>query len=322
MNLACSLQHMVCGSRANVQLDNDECFQHKQHQVGHDLDPMLEFVAADENLDQLLNVQLENDACFQHKQDQGGNDLDPMLELIAVDENLDQLCHSVAEDLSMSLIHSLEYAHSDENTMASHSPPSSGNLRKLYLNMVSDNACRILEMLAAPLKQKLLQNSFGAELLQGSRAPIRISQGCTSTSDCLVIEKEAFSIGRHTICDVQLLDRHDLQCSRIHLCIFNLPRCILVVDGWSITGTSVELRAEEQAFSNNTPGFLCLVPHGTPATLHVGSQRLHINPAQDGKSSPYEFAQGSKLTRLPGGTCMTFARRRAAYDFVNKHLQQ
>jgi len=188
--------------------------------------------------------------------------------------------------------------------MASCSLPPSTNVRNLYLKMISNNAGLILETLAVPLKQKLLQNSSGAVLLEGSRTPIKICQGWTSTSDCLVVEKEAFCIGCHTMCDVQLLDGYDLQSSRIHLCMFNLPRGIIVVDDWSVSRTSVELQGEEQTLcSDATGGFLFLLPHGTPATLQVGSQRLLINPAEDGKPSPTDCAHGSVLKRLPRGNC-------------------
>jgi len=105
------------------------------------------------------------------------------------------------------------------------------------------------------------------------------------------------------MCDVQLLDRYDLQSSRIHFCIFNLPGGILVVDGWSVSDTSVQLHGEEQPFCNDATRFLFLLPHGTPATLQVGSQRLLINPTDDGKSSPNDCAHGSVLKRLPGGNC-------------------
>jgi len=250
----------------------------------------------------LATVQLESDKCLQQEQDHGGHDLDPMLELAAKDDELDQLCHSIAEDLSTSLIHSLEYAQSDESTtMPSCSLPPSTNLRKLYLHMISNNAGLILETLAVPLKQKLLQNSSGAALLEGSWTPIKISQGWTSASDCLVVEKEAFCVGRHTMCDVQLLDSNDLRSSRIHLCIFNLPGGILVVDGWSISSTSVALQGDEQTLCNDVMGSVFLVPHGKTAKLLVGSQRLLINPAEEGKSSPDDYAQGCVLKRLPRG---------------------
>jgi len=111
------------------------------------------------------------------------------------------------------------------------------------------------------------------------------------------------------MCDVQLLDRYDLQSSRIHFCIFNLPGCILVVDGWSVSGTSLQLHGEQQPFSNDTSGFLFLVPHGTPATLQVGSQRLLINPTEDGKSPPDDCAHGSVWKRLPGGSSTAAQQR-------------
>lgn len=265
MNLPHSLQNLLCGSLANVQLETDECLQQKQ--------------------------------------EQGGTDPDPMLELAAMADELDLLCHGAAEELSTSVIHSLEFAQSDDSTMVSCSLPPSANLRKLYLNMLNNKDGRILETLATPLKERLLQHSSGAVLMEGSRAPIRISQGWTSTHDCMVVEKEAFCIGRHAMCDVQLLDQQDLQSSRIHLCIFNLPKCILVVDGWSVTGTSVQFQGEKQTFCNHATGSLLLVPHGIPARLQVGSQCLLINPAEDGKSSPNDCAHGSVPKRLPYGKC-------------------
>jgi len=221
----------------------------------------------------LPQAHLESDVGLQQEHAQNESE-----ELVAGDVPLDQLCHSVAEDLTASLSHNLGYAEMDDSTRASHSLPPPANYRKLYLAMMMTNPGRVLEMLAIPLKQKLLQSSVGAVLLEGSRAPIKIGQGRTFASDCQVVTKEAFCIGRHKACDVQLWDKGDTKASRIHACIFNMPRYILVVDGWSYTGSSVEIEGEDRAYCNQATGFLVLLPHGTPATLLVGSQRLLINP--------------------------------------------
>jgi len=113
---------------------------------------------------------------------------EPPVDLQAEDAYVDAMCNNAAEDLSTDLSHALEHWPSEATTMASCALTESNAMRKLYLHMISTNPSEVLEKLAVPLKNKLLQSSGGALVMDGPGIPIRLSQGFRHCSE-QVLEK-------------------------------------------------------------------------------------------------------------------------------------
>jgi len=127
---------------------------------------------------------------------------------------------------------------------------------------------------AEPLKNRFMRTCGGATLIAGPRKPITIRFENGRTHD-MVLNKDTFCIGRQPTCEVPL--NTDMAVSRIHLCVFNFPGRILVVDGWSLSGTVIEYGGG-QVSETHAEGSLFVVPHGQPAALRIGSSRILINP--------------------------------------------
>jgi len=189
------------------------------------------------------------------------------------DEDLDNLSCSFAEDVSCAVEQSLERAGSSISTACSCPLQPTLHLRQLYLAMISTKPHLIFEILAVPLKDRLLHKSCHA-VLEGPRLPIRVNSQRAGWSE-QVLDKEAFCIGRANTCEVQL-DEHDTTCSRIHMCVFNLPGSIILVDGWSYSSTKLEYDGELTASPHGT-SCVFLVPHGKPAILYIGREMILIN---------------------------------------------
>jgi len=139
---------------------------------------------------------------------------------------------------------------------------------------------RILANLAVPLKDKLLRQSTTNALLEGSQTPIRLLSRRNGSAEQVLLN-DAFCIGRLQACEVQL-DMCDLNCSRISLCVFNLPGSIVVVDGWSCSGSTLQVDGELMMATSGSQ-CLFLVPHGKTAILQISHEKIIINPRENNK---------------------------------------
>jgi len=293
---------MACGSQPTA------CKQHGVHQLvtaqtdqGQPLefaepavDPQVEktreifqLVRKKHGVHQLVTVKLA-----QADQGQSLVSADPAVDPHVEDAYVDAMCNSVAEDLSTDLIHALEYWSSEAPTMATCEVTEPDDMRKLYLHMINSDPNKVLQKLAVPLKNKLLQSSRGAVLMEGPGMPIRLSQVNPLHSE-LLLEREAFCLGRFPSCDVQL-DKDDATLSRIHMCMFNLPGALVIVDGWSTNGTHVTLEGEQHV-KIDAKDCVCVVPHGQPVALQLGNQRLLLNTHQTSSATQAKSLQNSPL---------------------------
>lgn len=196
------------------------------------------------------------------------------------DEGLDHISVCVAEELSNALVQGIGCQKPNGSAPVSCPLGRSANLQKLHLLMVAERNSNILAKLISPFKDELLDAGFRAVVMDSPRNPLRI-QVQPGGSEQLVY-KDAFCIGRLPACEVHL-DINDPATSRIHICIFNMPGCIIVVDGWSWPGTRLEIGGKR--IPRRATGSIFMVPHGTTAMLHIGKQRVLINAAKGHKSA-------------------------------------
>jgi len=149
------------------------------------------------------------------------------------------------------------------------------SMRQLYLQCIETDPDIILAEIAVPLKEELLQTEAGAELMQGTCEAVVVS----SRGAAVTVEKEAFAVGRQGTCDVALVGCLDV--SRIQFWVFNLPGGLMVVDGWSCSGTAVQARESDcHELASSKPGSrrAFVVPHGEAVALQVGQQTVSLNP--------------------------------------------
>lgn len=195
------------------------------------------------------------------------------------DAEFDPLYEGVSEEVSSALSYSLSKSPWDGSNTTYCPLASSDNLRTLYLRMVvAQNTTNLLETLAVPLKESFLRKNGGTALMKGQRRLITLRLQHPGMFFERVLEQEAFSIGRMNSCEV-VLDTHDRYASRVHLCIFSLPGAILVLDGWSLYGTTLKFGGEK-INQTRTEASLFLVPHGQEAAFQISEHCLLINPRE------------------------------------------
>jgi hypothetical protein len=182
------------------------------------------------------------------------------------------ICTSMCETMS-----GHEHIHT---SMASCVMPAEGEeeMRQLYLQMIVDSPEAILEELALPLKEALTaSDTCSKSLLTGPRRDVVVAVN----QEVATISKEAFSIGRMHSCDV-LLDVLNTSVSRIQCWIFNFPGAIVVVDGWSLSGTALvnrETPGGEPLASLPHSRRAFMIPHSEAVTLQFGIHtEVTLNP--------------------------------------------
>jgi len=196
------------------------------------------------------------------------------------DGYLDDLAFYIAQELSNALVQGICRQKPDGSATVSCPLVSSQTLRKLHLFMTAKSTSNILAKLAVPLKDELLHAGFGAVVVEAPQKLLRLQVQPGGPEQ--LIDKDAFCIGCLPSCEVQL-DINDRTTSRIHICIFNMPGSIIVVDGWSWPGTGLQVGGKR--IPRRVTGSIFMVPHGTSAMLHVGKQRVLMNPAEGPKSA-------------------------------------
>lgn len=149
-------------------------------------------------------------------------------------------------------------------------------VRAFYLSCIERNPGQILAKLAEPMKAGLLLSEAGASMLEGDAQPVAVAHG----DRVQAVEKEIFSIGRSPECDVVVSVPEECV-SRMHLWVFNLGGGIVVVDGWSLLGTTVAKQdADDPEPAKSVPGSrrAFVVPHGEATVLQLGHCRILLNP--------------------------------------------
>jgi len=189
------------------------------------------------------------------------------------DDNLADVSCSFVDELWSTVFQTLQAADYSLSTTASCPLPSSPNLRKLYVYMITRDPNQILEGLAVPLKERFVHKSCQA-FLSGKSTPLRLSFDRSGIHE-QVLDKDTFCIGRLKTCEVRL-NSNNFSASRIHLCVFNMPGSIIMVDGWSWSGTKVEVGGEVMTAACGSPGVF-LVPDEQLAVLHIGQESIFIN---------------------------------------------
>lgn len=151
-------------------------------------------------------------------------------------------------------------------------------MRQLYLSMIESDPDAILQKLAVPFRDELARSSAGCKLLQPGCQSVSVNVG----DEVLVLDKDVFSVGRLDICDVTVPRSNGEDVSRIHCWIFNLSGGIVVVDGWSLAGTSlVDREGNDKDYPKSLPHQrqAFIIPHGEAATLLIGrSMKVTLNP--------------------------------------------
>jgi len=151
-------------------------------------------------------------------------------------------------------------------------------MRELYLKMIVSNPDAILQQLALPLKQEFALD--GAALGNVLPKPLELAVGSSTVTSH---DKEAVSVGIASICDVRI-PQTQAMVSRLQCWIFNLPAGILVVDGWSIGGTSLVASANRSADESGPASkphdrHVLMIPHGEATTIRLGTtQEVTVNP--------------------------------------------
>eukprot|EP00451_Oxyrrhis_marina_P012555 CAMPEP_0204309124 /NCGR_PEP_ID=MMETSP0469-20131031/918_1 /ASSEMBLY_ACC=CAM_ASM_000384 /TAXON_ID=2969 /ORGANISM="Oxyrrhis marina" /LENGTH=264 /DNA_ID=CAMNT_0051288709 /DNA_START=87 /DNA_END=877 /DNA_ORIENTATION=- len=150
------------------------------------------------------------------------------------------------------------------------SPAGEAVVRKFYDDLMKSNPGEVLKQLAVPMKEELLRSAEGAVLLVGEPQTVVVAVGNSVTEQ----DKEVFSIGRHYDCDVQVPD--DLGVSRMNVWVFNFPGGLVVVDGWSLSGTRITGTSESAETMASIPGSrrTLVVPHDEPVSLRLGAKSV------------------------------------------------
>jgi len=196
------------------------------------------------------------------------------------DADLDEIYFCIAEELSNAFVQGICCQRTDGSATVSCPLVRSDNLRKLHRLMVAESPSHILAKLTIPLKDELLYTGFGAIVMETQRKPLRLQVQPGGSEQ--LIDKDAFCVGRLPACEVQL-DVHNPSTSRVHICIFNMPGSIIVVDGWSWPGLCLEVGGK--TIPRRVTGSVFMVPHGMTAILHIGKQRVIMNTAEGPKSA-------------------------------------
>mmetsp|Transcript_124189 Transcript_124189/g.397488 ORF Transcript_124189/g.397488 Transcript_124189/m.397488 type:complete len:200 (-) Transcript_124189:96-695(-) len=113
-------------------------------------------------------------------------------------------------------------------------------------------------------------------------APVELT--LMANGKVMTLSAEAFSIGRLACCDVHIQKQtEDSSVSRIQCWVFSLPIGLIVVDGWSVAGTSL---LDDDDRTNTLPASSpngrrnFIIPHGKPATLRLATfgTEVTLNP--------------------------------------------
>jgi len=193
---------------------------------------------------------------------------------------VDTINFCVAEELSNALVQGICCQKPDGSATVSCPLVRSANLQKLHFLMVAERTSNILGKLMEPLKDELLHAGFAAVVMEAPRKPLMLRVQPDGSE--LLIDTEVFCIGCLPACAVQL-DVNDPSTSRTHICIFNMPGCIIVLDGWSWPG--IRLEVDGKRIPRRATGSIFMVPHGTTAILHIGKQRVLMSLAEGHKST-------------------------------------
>mmetsp|Transcript_21491 Transcript_21491/g.52245 ORF Transcript_21491/g.52245 Transcript_21491/m.52245 type:complete len:265 (-) Transcript_21491:8-802(-) len=150
------------------------------------------------------------------------------------------------------------------------SPAGEAAVRKFYDRLMKSSPGEVLRQLALPMKEDLLRTAEGAVLLQGDPRTVTVAVGDSVTE----VDSEVFSIGRHYDCDIQVQD--DLSVSRMNVWVFNFPGGLVVVDGWSLSGTRVSGMPESAETMQSMPGArrTLVLPHDEPVSLLLGAKTV------------------------------------------------
>mmetsp|Transcript_52247 Transcript_52247/g.168245 ORF Transcript_52247/g.168245 Transcript_52247/m.168245 type:complete len:144 (+) Transcript_52247:109-540(+) len=114
-------------------------------------------------------------------------------------------------------------------------------------------------------------------------ANMRLASSVLLITQVMTLSAEAFSIGRLACCDVHIQKQtEDSSVSRIQCWVFSLPIGLIVVDGWSVAGTSL---LDDDDRTNTLPASSpngrrnFIIPHGKPATLRLATFGTEVGPA-------------------------------------------
>jgi len=188
---------------------------------------------------------------------------------------VDEITFFVAEELSRALVQGICCQKPDGSVTVSCPLVRSENLQQLLHLIVAQKTSNILSKLTVPFMKELLHTGFGAVVMEAPRKPLMLEVQPTGSEQ--LIDEDAFCIGWLPACAVQL-DVNEPSTSKIHICIFNMPGCIIVVDGWK--GPGIRLEVGGKRIPRRATGSIFMVPHGTAAVIHTGKQRVLIKPGE------------------------------------------
>lgn len=199
-------------------------------------------------------------------------------------DEVERSCRIVSRTIAMSVSETMSFSSPEIGgslTLASTPIPKEAEeaMRQLYLAMVENDPDSILQKLAVPFRDELARSDAGCKLLQAGCQSVSVNIG----GEVVVLDKEVFSVGRLDLCDVTVpasTKANDV--SRIHCWIFNLSGGIVVVDGWSLAGTSlIDREGNDKEYPKSLPNErqAFIIPHGEAATLLIGkSVKVTLNP--------------------------------------------